>query len=207
MFPSDFRSQLLQLMRWRRDVRRFQSKPIPEDLLLEIRDAFELAPSVGLSQPWKVVSIKSLEKRRLIREIYKTSNEKAAGIYHDDQEKLYRSLKLAGLEQAPEQWAVFAAQTPSQGHGLGIQTMPEALVYSVVTAIQNLWLMARAQGIGVGWVSIIDPEQVSEVCSMSNDYRLIAYLCLGYPEHESQQPELEAFGWESRRTQPAWQTI
>ena len=207
MFSEDFRAHLLQLMRWRRDVRRFENRPIPDDLIHTLRTSFELAPSVGLSQPWQVVSIKSLEKRTLIREIYKVSNERAAGIYHGERENLYRGLKLAGLEQAPEQWAVFAESNPSQGHGLGIQTMPEALVYSVVTAIQNLWLTARAYGIGVGWVSIIEPDQISKICDMDDGFRLVAYLCLGYPEQESEKPELEKYHWEKRRSESSWRTI
>jgi 5,6-dimethylbenzimidazole synthase len=113
-------------------------------------------------------------------------------------------LKLAGLKEAPIHMAVFVDSDPSQGRGLGRQTMPESLEYSVVAAIQNFWLAARSEGIGVGWVSILRPDQVADVLSCDPSWRLVAYLCVGYPVEDHVEPELQRLGWEQRATGPPW---
>jgi 5,6-dimethylbenzimidazole synthase len=120
--------------------------------------------------------------------------------YSGEQAALYASLKLAGLDCAPVHLAVFADRGVSKGSGLGRRTMPEMLEYSVVAAITTLWLAARAFGIGMGWVSILDPGTVSAILAVDEGWHLVAYLCLGYPEEESQIPELERAGWEKRET-------
>jgi 5,6-dimethylbenzimidazole synthase len=106
---------------------------------------------------------------------------------------------LAGLEEAPCQFAVFADPTTPQGHGLGRRTMPEAAEYSAVTAVSMMWLAARAEGIGMGWVSILDPPRMSGILDVPNAWRFIGYFCLGYPRVESDTPELERALWERRR--------
>src|SRR5208282_6192883 len=111
----------------------------------------------------------------------------------------YAALKLAGLEEAPSQFAVFADGATETGHGLGRRTMPEMAEYSVVAAVTTMWLAARAEGIGMGWVSILDPHRIGAVLDVPGDWRFIGYFCLGYPEADSDQPELERAGWERRR--------
>ena len=122
------------------------------------------------------------------------------GGYETDRASLYARLKLAGLKEAPCQLAIFADEATSLGLGLGCHTMPEMLHYSVVTAICNLWLAARAEGIGMGWISILDPAQVCEALDVPGSWRLIGYFCLGYPEHDDMTPELQREGWEHRRS-------
>ncbi|MEN3287203.1 MAG: 5,6-dimethylbenzimidazole synthase, partial [Bradyrhizobium sp.] len=110
----------------------------------------------------------------------------------------YAKLKLAGLGQAPVHLAVCADEATDVGHGLGRQTMPETLRYSVVTAVQILWLAARAEGLGVGWVSILDPDAACRTLELPRDWSLVAYLCIGWPEEEHDDPELERHGWQER---------
>jgi len=130
---------------------------------------------------------------------FEAANEIAASQYNDGPQAEYRLLKLAGLHEAPEHLAVFVQNAPSTGRGLGRATMPESVAYSVVAAIQNLWLAARAEGIGVGWVSILRPEAITSILGVSDEWQLIAYLCIGFPlDDRPNKPELERLGWESR---------
>ena len=202
-FEETFRSQLRDLMRWRRDVRRFRPDPLPDGMLEKLVSAACLAPSVGLSQPWRFVLVESSERRRAVVENFTQCNREALESYSGDRAATYARLKLAGLQEAPCHLAVFADEATDTGHGLGRRTMPEMLRYSAVAAICNLWLMARAEGVGVGWVSILDPARVREVLDAPETWTLIGYFCLGFPERETDRPELEAEGWEHRRP---WET-
>ncbi|MDX1401807.1 MAG: 5,6-dimethylbenzimidazole synthase, partial [Kiloniellales bacterium] len=194
-----FRWRLDELLRWRRDVRRFRRDRIPNDCLNNLLEAANLAPSVGLSQPWRFVVVEDPGRRRKIIENFKACNRIASDSYEEQTSKQYAKLKLAGLEEAPVHLAVYCDSHTEQGRGLGRNTMPEMLLYSVVAAIQNLWLTARSNGVGVGWVSILDPELVNSVLEVSNAWKLVAYLCIGYPAEEHLDPELERHRWESRR--------
>jgi 5,6-dimethylbenzimidazole synthase len=111
----------------------------------------------------------------------------------------YARLKLAGLDDAPCQLAVFADRATAQGHGLGRHTMPEMIEYSAVTAVHTIWLAARSQGIGVGWVSILEPAAVAAILDVPADWKFIAYLCLGFPQAEDDLPDLARKGWEQRQ--------
>lgn len=198
-WDESFRERLDQLFRLRRDVRQFKTDAIPTDSLRRWINAACLAPSVGLSEPWKFVSVNSPARREKVAHEFETQNQIAAGVYDEAMSMHYRQLKLAGLKEAPEHLAVFVDPDPLQGHGLGRQTMPESVVYSVVAAIQNFWLAARSEGVGVGWVSILRPEALNELLEVPPEWRLIAYLCIGYPiETHSDRPELETLGWEQR---------
>jgi 5,6-dimethylbenzimidazole synthase len=199
-FDDAFRVKFRSLLSLRRDVRKFLPKPIDEDLLQELLLCATKAPSVGLSEPWQYVRVKSLDRRVAIRAEFELANAEALSGYHGSKAKSYSALKLAGLDVAPEQFAVYADSDTSQGHGLGRQTMPETIEYSVVGSIMNLWLGARAHGVGLGWVSILRPGQINMILDVPASWKLVAYLCLGYPtDAVNEVPELERAGWEHRR--------
>jgi 5,6-dimethylbenzimidazole synthase len=197
-FTEDFREEFRQLLLCRRDVRRFSATPLPNGLLEELIGLVCFAPSVGLSEPWRFVQVNSKDARAAIREEFERANSEALAGYSGVQAALYARLKLAGLDQAPVHLAVFADRGTSKGSGLGRRTMPEMVEYSVVAAITTLWLAARAHGVGLGWVSILDPAHVSTILAAEEGWHLVAYLCIGYPEEESLIPELERAGWEKR---------
>ena len=198
-FSPDFQADLLRLMRWRRDVRRFRKCPVDEAILRDCLATFALAPSVGLSEPWRVVRVQSDTARAAALANFEAANAAALGGYDGEKARLYSSLKLSGMREAPVQLAVFCDESTAKGAGLGAQTMPEARRYSVVGAITQFWLAARARGLGLGWVSILDPDRLSQDLDISCDWRLVAYLCIGWPETDSATPELELAGWEDRR--------
>jgi 5,6-dimethylbenzimidazole synthase len=198
VFTPDFVEQLDCLLKWRRDVRHFQTRPLAQGLLDTLLDLACLAPSVGNSQPWRFVRVVSPECRAAIIAHVDDHNAQAAALYHDEERAAYDALKLHGLIEAPEHLAVFCDIEPDEGHGLGRQTMPETLVYSTVLAIHTLWLSAYARGVGMGWVSILDPHVIAPVLDVPTTWRFIGYLCLGYPMEYHDIPELERRGWQAR---------
>jgi len=198
-FDEVFRRQLGELFMWRRDVRRFRSEPLPSGAVERLIDIACLSPSVGLSQPWRFVIVEAQARRRAVIENFKICNAKALQSYSGERAAHYAMLKLAGLEEAPSHLAVFAEKSSEIGHGLGRMTMPETTEYSVVAAICSMWLAARAEGIGLGWVSILEPTGVSEILAVPRSWKFIGYLCLGYPDAEFDRPELERANWEHRR--------
>lgn len=197
-FDDEFRARLHELFVWRRDVRRFRSEPLADGTLDRLIAEACLAPSVGLSQPWRFVVVDDANRRRAIIENFEACNRDALGSYETEQAAAYARLKLAGLREAPHHLAIFADEATPLGHGLGRRTMPEMLTYSVVAAICNLWLAARAQGVGVGWVSILDPVLARATLELPAAWRLIGYFCIGYPAGEDDTPELAREGWENR---------
>jgi 5,6-dimethylbenzimidazole synthase len=197
-FGADFRAQLLELFRWRRDVRQFKRDPLPPGALERLLNIAALAPSVGLSEPWRFVVVESEGNREAIRACFNKTNEEALRGYSGERSALYARLKLEGLSDAPCQLAVFTDPMTPQGHGLGRMTMPTTIEYSAVMAVNMLWLAARAEGIGMGWVSILDPADVKSVLDVPSEWTLIGYFCIGYPEGESVTPKLETDGWEYR---------
>jgi len=197
-FDAEFQSKLEELLFWRRDVRRFRRESLPDGLLARLVGLANLAPSVGLSQPWRFVRVVSPERRLLVLENFEAANAEALADYSGGKAALYARLKLSGLREAPEQLAVFAELAPAAGQGLGRRTMPETLQYSTVCAVHTLWLAARAAGVGLGWVSILDPARIAQDLQVSESWSLVAYLCLGYPQEEHDDPELERHGWQAR---------
>lgn len=197
-FDARFRQQLAELFRWRRDVRRFRTDPVPQETLMELLRLADLAPSVGNSQPWRFVLVEDAGLRRAVRRSFERVNRRALSGYSGERARLYASLKLEGMDRAPVQIAVFCDEATPQGHGLGRPTMPETLCWSVVLAIGQLWLAARAYGLGVGWVSILDPAEVAAVLDVPAGWRFVAWLCVGWPEEEHTDPELERAGWQAR---------
>jgi len=198
-FDPAFRARLRELLIWRRDVRRFRRDPLPSGTLEALIELACLAPSVGLSQPWRFVIVEDAVARAAIRQNFATSNAQALAAQSGDRAGLYAQLKLAGLDEAPCHLAVFADRATTQGHGLGRRTMPEMIDYSAVTAVHTIWLAARAQGIGMGWVSILDAAAVAAQLDVPADWKFIGYFCLGYPQADDTIPELEQSGWERRR--------
>ncbi|MGF1641372.1 MAG: 5,6-dimethylbenzimidazole synthase [Rhodospirillales bacterium] len=197
-FDRNFRRQLEQLFRWRRDVRRFRPDPVDPSLIDALIGLAALAPSVGNSQPWRFVKVDDPARRDAVRRNFEACNGEALADHAGERAALYARLKLAGFDRAPVHLAVFNDRTTRHGHGLGRRTMPETLTYSVVGAVHALWLAARAHGVGVGWVSILDPEAVRATLDLPAGWTLVAYLCLGYPEEEHLDPELERHGWQRR---------
>ncbi|SDX56509.1 cob(II)yrinic acid a,c-diamide reductase [Ruegeria halocynthiae] len=197
-FTDDFRTQFDLLMRLRRDVRRFRTDAIDEAVLTRCLDAFRLAPSVGLSEPWRVIRVESEAARSAALKNFQTANERALAGYSGEKAQLYGQLKLSGMREAPVQLAVFCDDATDKGQGLGADTMPEMRRYSVVSAITLFWLALRAEGLGLGWVSILDPDQLTQDLDVPNEWRLIGYFCVGWPEAQSDIPELEQIGWECR---------
>lgn len=199
-FDDGFRRHLHELFVWRRDVRRFRSDPLPDGAIDRLIETACLSPSVGLSQPWRFVTVDEDARRRAVIDDFKACNADALSAYSGERAARYATLKLSGLEQAPGHLAVFADKAGDIGHGLGRATMPETTEYSVVAAITAMWLAARAEGIGLGWVSILNPDRIHAVLDVPDTWKLIAYLCIGYPEAECDRPELEQANWEHRRS-------
>jgi 5,6-dimethylbenzimidazole synthase len=198
-FDAAFRARLRDLLVWRRDVRRFRRDALPDGALETLIELACLAPSVGLSQPWRFVIVEDADIRAAIRKNFAAANAQALAAQEPARASLYAKLKLAGLEEAPAHFAVFADRSTAQGHGLGRHTMPEMIEYSAVTAVHTIWLAARAQGIGMGWVSILDPMAVATILNVPAEWKFIGYFCLGYPKADDTIPELEQSGWEQRR--------
>ena len=199
-FDAGFRERLDALFAWRRDVRRFDMRPLGEAEVADLLARAAQAPSVGLSQPWRFVQVESSGARAAIRGSFERCNRAALDGYEGERARLYAGLKLSGLDTAPLQWAVFCDGATAQGQGLGRATMPETLTWSVVGAIHLLWLAARARGLGLGWVSILEPGPVTEALDVPASWLFVAHLCLGWPEEEQDVPELERCGWQARTT-------
>ena len=195
-FDPAFQHRLSELFAWRRDVRRFRPEPVADACLRECLAAAHLSPSVGNAQPWRFVRVTDPARRAGVAESFSRCNAAAATTYAEARRADYLRLKLDGLREAPVHLAVFCDEATRTGHGLGRETMPETLRYSVVGAVQTFWLAARARGLGVGWVSILAPEDVVTLLDVPAAWHLIAYLCVGYPVEEHRDPELARHGWQ-----------
>lgn len=197
-FDARFQNMFRDLVLWRRDVRRFKTDPVDADLVLSLLELATHAPSVGNSQPWRFVLVKQQHRRAAVSASFKRANEQALNGYAGERRALYARLKLEGLERAPVQIAAFCDDNTDTGSGLGRQTMPETMRYSVVGAIHTFWLAARAHGLGLGWVSILEPEVVTKALDVPDTWSLVAYLCVGWPGEEHMDPELVRHGWQPR---------
>ncbi|WP_446742945.1 5,6-dimethylbenzimidazole synthase [Silvibacterium acidisoli] len=198
-FSEAERKAVYRAIRERRDVRRgFLPDPLPDDLLQRLLACAHQAPSVGLMQPWRFIVVRDRQIHRSVHEIFREANAEAVGDFDDARQALYTGLKLEGLLEAPQHICVVCDENARQGHGLGRKTMPETALYSAVCAIQNLWLAARAEGVGVGWVSILHPEKLRAALNIPSGFVTVAYLCIGYVNDFLPSPELENAGWETR---------
>jgi 5,6-dimethylbenzimidazole synthase len=198
-FDEVARQAVYRAIRERRDVRRgFLPEPMSDDLLGKLLEAAHNAPSVGLMQPWRFIVVRDIAVRQTIHKIFLDANQQALADYEGDQRQKYVALKLEGILEAPQNLCIVCDSQNSQGHQLGRRTMPETALYSAVCAVQNLWLAARAEGIGVGWVSILEPNQLRHALKIPGHITPVAYLCLGYVEAFASEPDLERVGWEKR---------
>ena len=198
-FTTADQQLLTEIMLHRRDVRgnNFLPDELPEAVVEQILRAATMAPSVGFSQPWEFVLVRDPAIRRRVADSFEAENRKAEAQFPDDRRKMYAQLKLEGILEAPLNLAVF--YQPSPGPVLGQNTMRETGEYSVVCAIQNMWLMARSLNVGMGWVSILNPQEVKDILRAPADHKLVAWLCLGYVKQFYDQPELEKLQWERRK--------
>ena len=198
-FTSENIETLEQIILARRDVRgnRFINASVSQKDIDKILFAGVNAPSVGFSQPWEFVVIKDLGVRNQIKDSFFEENERAKLLFKEKKADAYTQLKLEGIIESALNIAVF--YKPSEHPVLGQTTMKEAGVYSVVCAIQNMWLMARALHIGLGWVSILDPNKIKTILNAPEDRQLIGYLCLGHVDEFYENPELERLQWEKRK--------
>jgi 5,6-dimethylbenzimidazole synthase len=198
LFTPEEAAVLQDVILHRRDVRgnRFVPRPLESAAIDQIVTAGLHAPSVGFSQPWEFVIITDKDMRQKVRDSFDEANAAAAGVFAE-RDREYCRLKLEGILESAVNIAVF--YKPQNGPVLGQTTMPEAGLYSVVCAVQNMWLMARALNIGLGWVSILDPEKVKGIVGAAAESKLVAYLCIGYTDGFYTKPELELLEWEKRK--------
>ena len=198
-FSRSERDAVYRVMFERRDVRRnFLPTPIPDEVMMRVLTAAHHAGSVGFMQPWDFVVIRDHTTKGAVKELFLQANAEAATRYRGERAALYRSLKLEGIQEAPINIAVTCSRRRGGPHVLGRSTVRDTDLYSTCCAIQNLWLAARAEGIGVGWVSIIDHGKLKRVLGVPKPVKVLAYLCLGYVSEFAAQPDLERAGWRER---------
>lgn len=200
-FTKQEQDVLEDILIHRRDVRgnRFTKQHIEDDALHKIIEAGLSAPSVGFSQPWEFVVIKNEATKLAIKTSFDEETQKAIPQFKDKKQQEYIKLKLEGIMESPLNMAVF--YKPKNEVVLGQTAMPNMGKYSVVCAIQNMWLMARSLNIGMGWVSILDPEKVKTILNAPKDNELIGYLCFGYTDMFYNKPELELKKWDRKKLQ------
>lgn len=179
-------------------MRHFRTDPLAEADIEALLIAVHHAPSVGNSQPWRIVRVETTALRNAVADHADRCVHEAGERYRGEERDHYRSLKLHGIREAPLQLAIFCDHATDDGRGLGRDTMPETLDWSVVMAIHSLWLVAAARGIGVGWVSILEPAEIAGMLAVPPGWRLIAWLCIGHPIEPSDEPELALRGWQGR---------
>jgi 5,6-dimethylbenzimidazole synthase len=198
-FSAAEREAVYRAISERRDVRRgYLPDPLPEETLRRILGAAHRAPSVGLMQPWRFIVIRDRAVRAAVHANFLRANEAAQASYEGERKDQYSQLKLEGILEAPQNVCVVCDPESVQGHRLGRHTMRETAIYSAVCAVENLWLAARAEGVGVGWVSILDPDVLQQTLHIPDGVVPVAYLCIGYVDEFASEPELERSGWERR---------
>lgn len=198
-FSEPEREAVYRVIFERRDVRRnFLPKPIPDPVMMRLLTAAHHAGSVGFMQPWDFVVIRNGATKRAVKNLFIDANTKAAARYAGAKGALYRRLKLEGIEEAPINLCITCSRRRGGPQVLGRSTVRATDLYSTCCAVQNLWLAARAEGIGVGWVSILDHQALKQVVGVPKSVTILAYLCLGYVSKFEQAPDLETAGWRER---------
>jgi 5,6-dimethylbenzimidazole synthase len=198
-FNAEERTAVYKAIETRRDVRdQFLADPLPDDLVMRLLRAAHAAPSVGFMQPWNFILVQSEDLRRKAWEAFSHANEEAAAMFPPERRDLYRSLKLEGIRKAPLSICVTCDPDRAGPVVLGRTHNPRMDVYSTVCAVQNLWLAARAEGVGVGWVSIFREHDIRALLGIPDRVEIVAWLCLGFVDHLYEEPELAARGWRQR---------
>ncbi|MGQ4486959.1 nicotinate-nucleotide--dimethylbenzimidazole phosphoribosyltransferase [Streptomyces sp. SAS_281] len=199
-FDDAEREAVLRVMRERRDIRNgFRSDPIPHEVLLRVLEAAHTAPSVGHSQPWDFVVIRSAETRRSMHELAQQQRDAYAKSLPKARAKQFKELKIEAILDTPVNIVVTADPTRGGRHTLGRHTQPQMAPYSSALAVENLWLAARAEGLGVGWVSFFDEREMVRALGLPEHLEIVAYLCVGYVDEFPEDPELMQAGWSKRR--------
>jgi len=197
-FSMESKAAIYEVMYRRRDIRHFRPEPLPEETLAVILQAAHHAPSVGFMQPWNFVLIREQSTKEQVSALFEQENALAATVYNHERQQLYRRLKLAGILESPLNLCVTCDPTRGGPHVLGRHTIRETDVYSTAAAVGNLWLAARAEGVGVGWVSILNNEALKRILQLPSHIIPVAYLCLGYVDSFGDEPELQKVGWAQR---------
>lgn len=195
-FEQTHRDALTEVLRWRRDVRHFRPDPIAEEVIDRLRATMDMAPSVGNARPWRVIRVDSPAIRAEVLANFNAARVAAGQGYTGEQAEAYAKLKLQGIDQAPLQLAVFTHRDPLAGHGLGRASMPVTLHQSTAMAIHTLWLAARAENLGLGMVSVLDPKAVERLLDTPPEWEFVAWLCIGTPEFTDDTPLLHRAGWQ-----------
>lgn len=198
-FPPEAKSSVYAAIFSRRDIRAFRPDPVPDEVLSRILTAAHHAPSVGFMQPWDFILIRDGETRERVKDLSDRERQAAACFFDEPSRDKYLSMKLEGILDAPMNLCVTCDPTRGGPQVLGRNSIPETDVYSTCLAVQNLWLAARAEGVGVGWVSILRNAELREILDMPPHIIPVAYLCVGYPRDGfPDEPLLESTGWRER---------
>ncbi len=193
------RDSFYKVLYGRRDVRsEFLPDPITDDCLERLLQAAHHAPSVGFSQPWNFIVLRDQQIKQSVHDLHQQANAEAAAMFADKRQENYRALKLAGIVDSPINLCITCDRDRAGSVVLGKTHQPEMDIYSTVCAVQNLQLAARAENIGVGWVSIMDKQKLKTLLKIPDRIEVVAYLCVGYVSHFYDEPELHVKGWESR---------
>lgn len=198
-FSDAERAAVYRVIHTRRDVRdEFLGDDVPRDVIMRILDAAHHAPSVGFMQPWNFILVRDPEKRRAVHCAFESACAAEEQALDPARRPLYRNLKLEGILKAPLNICVTCDRSRFGATGLGRTQQPDTDILSTACAVQNLWLAARAEGVGVGWVSIVRDSDLRKILNIPNDIAIVAYLCVGYVAQAYRQPELEIRRWASR---------
>ena len=198
-FSQAERDALYRTIYSRRDVRsQFTPEPIDEEVLARVLMAAHHAPSVGFMQPWSFIIVRDTDVKQRVHALFQKAHEEATEMFEGEKRETYRNLKLEGILDSPVNICVICDRDRAGPVVLGRTHIPEMDVYSTVCAVQNLWLAARAEGLGMGWVSILDQDRLKAVLDIPENVVPVAYLCLGHVSHFKDQPELQKAGWRKR---------
>ena len=196
-FPEADREAVYRAIFQRRDIRNFRPDPIPDETLARIIRAAHHGPSVGFMQPWDFIMVRDTERRQRVKDLFDREREAASCFFDEPRRSAYLSLKLEGILESPVNVCITCDPTRADVV-LGRNSMPETDVYSTCCAVQNLWLAARSEGVGVGWVSILKLPQLRGILGIPHHVIPVAYLCLGYPVEFPPEPGLQTAGWRDR---------
>ena len=198
-FSKEEKEAFYKALRSRRDVRNgFLEKDISDERLQRVFQAAHFAPSVGYMQPWNFIVIRSEEKKQEVKQAYLEGRALEQEVFTEERKEKYKALKLEGILEAPVNVLVTCQRDRDGKTGLGRSLQPKMDLYSTVCAIQNMWLAARVEGLGMGWVSILKAEDLQEIFNLPENVEPVAYLCLGFVEDFEEKPELEKLGWRKR---------